>query len=154
MKKVNNIEFKKAMSNFATGVTIVSINHKNNFIGKTVSSFSSLSLKPPLVLFSLDKKASSLKLFLNSKYIGINILQKNQKNLSIFYSIKEKKNNNNNFFLSDKKVPLLKEGLVNLECKLSKKHMAGDHIIFICEIISTKILKSKKPMIYFKNKYL
>ena len=86
MQKVNNKNFKKALSNFATGVTIVSINYKNDYIGKTVNSFSSVSLNPPLVLFSLDKKSSSLNKFLKSKNIGINILQKKQKKLSLHFS--------------------------------------------------------------------
>ena len=62
-KKINNNNYKKAMSTFATGVTIISINDNDIFIGKTVNSFTSLSLNPPLVLFSLDKNSFSLKKF-------------------------------------------------------------------------------------------
>ena len=54
MQKVNNTNFKKAMGKFATGVTVITINYKKTYFGKTVNSFSSLSLNPPLVLFSLD----------------------------------------------------------------------------------------------------
>ena len=49
-KQVSNYSFKKALSKFATGITIITINSKNEFIGKTVNSFASLSLNPPLVL--------------------------------------------------------------------------------------------------------
>ena len=82
MKKINSNLYKLAMSKFATGVTVVSINYNNNYIGKTVNSFSALSLDPPLVLFSLDKKSSSIQQYKNSKYFGINILAKNLKKLS------------------------------------------------------------------------
>ena len=68
MKKINSNLYKLAMSKFATGVTVVSINYNNNYIGKTVNSFSALSLDPPLVLFSLDKKSSSIQQYKNSKY--------------------------------------------------------------------------------------
>ena len=56
MKKINSALFKKALSKFATGITIITMSQKENFLGKTVNSFASLSLNPPLVLFSLDKK--------------------------------------------------------------------------------------------------
>ena len=90
MKKINNKNFKKALSKFSTGVTIISINYNNNFLGKTVNSFASLSLKPPLILFSLDKKSSSLKKYMESNNIGISILAKNQKELSKFFANKNK----------------------------------------------------------------
>ena len=79
MKKINSKLFKLAMSKFATGVTVISINKNHEFIGKTVNSFAALSLDPPLVLFSLDKKSTSLKKYTNCKNIGINILSKKQK---------------------------------------------------------------------------
>ena len=85
MKKINNSNFKKAMSNFATGVTIISINYKDTFIGKTVNSFSSLSLNPPLILFSLDKKSSSINKFKISKNIGISFLSNKQKNYQFIF---------------------------------------------------------------------
>ena len=62
---------------------------KNNIIyGKTVNSFNSLSLNPPLVLFSLGNYSSSIKNFLNTKYLTINILSKNQRNISDHFSKK------------------------------------------------------------------
>ena len=154
MKKINSYNFKNSMSKFATGVTVVSINDNNTFIGKTVNSFSSVSLNPPLVLFSLDKKSSSLNKFLKSKNIGINILQKKQKKLSLHFSKKNSQWNNIPFYNSNKKILLIIDALVNLDCSLIKKFNVGDHYIFICKIDYLKINNSKKPMIYFKNKYL
>ena len=80
MKKINSKLFKLAMSKFATGVTIVTLNNKGLFTGKTVNSFASLSLDPSLVLFSLDKNSSSLNNYKKAKYLGINILSYRQKN--------------------------------------------------------------------------
>ena len=69
MKKNNLNLFKLVLSKFATGLTIISINADKEFIGKTVNSFASLSLNPPLVLFSLDKKSTSLQLYKKANYI-------------------------------------------------------------------------------------
>ena len=79
MKKINSSLFKSVMSKFPTGVAIITINNNNNYFGKTVNSFASVSLNPPLVLFSLEKKASSLKDYTKSSFFGINILSRKQK---------------------------------------------------------------------------
>jgi len=153
MKTINKNSFKLAMSKFASGITIISINNKKSFIGKTVSSFSSLSLSPPLCLFALDKNSSSISKFVNSKFIGINILDKKQKKLSKHFAIKNNLWGNTKFFLSKNKVPLVKNAIVNLNCQKFKTYRIGDHIIFICKILELQIIKSKKPLIYYNNKY-
>jgi flavin reductase (DIM6/NTAB) family NADH-FMN oxidoreductase RutF len=152
--KMNITLFKNALSTFATGVTVISINIKNVYIGKTVNSFASLSLNPPLVLFSLDKKSSSLKNFLKSKYLGINILSKKQKNLSDHFSNKKPKWEDTNYFLSSNNVPMIKDSTSNLNCKKIKTINQGDHIIFICEVIEINLNKEKKPLIYLNSKYI
>ena len=119
MKKINSYNFKNSMSKFATGVTVVSINDNNTFIGKTVNSFSSLSLKPPLVLFSLDKKSSSLIKFKNKSYIGINILSIKQKKLSENFANKKSQWCNTQYFLSKNNVPMIKNSVVNLSCQIT-----------------------------------
>jgi Conserved protein/domain typically associated with flavoprotein oxygenases, DIM6/NTAB family len=78
MKKINKVNFKKTLSTFATGITVVATKNNSILYGKTINSFSSLSLSPPLVLFSLDKKSTKLKIFKESKSISINILSNKQ----------------------------------------------------------------------------
>ena len=58
MNKVNVKNFKKTLSMFSTGITVVCVNYNNNIYGKTVNSFNSLSLNPPMVLFSLGNYSS------------------------------------------------------------------------------------------------
>ena len=82
MKKINKDNFKETLSKFATGITVVATNKKMILYGKTINSFSSLSLSPPLVLFSLDIKSSKLNIFKSSNSVSINILSKNQKKIS------------------------------------------------------------------------
>ena len=87
MKKINSILFKKSLSKFTTGVTIITINKDGVMLGKTVNSFAALSLKPTLVLFSLDKKSSSIEKYLNAKNIGIKVynLKGDRNNIKITY---------------------------------------------------------------------
>ena len=82
MKKVNKNNFKKALSAFATGITVVATKYNSILYGKTINSFSSLSLSPPLVLFSLDIKSTKLNIFKKCQTITINILSKKQQLVS------------------------------------------------------------------------
>ena len=89
MKKFNNKLFRQTLSKFATGVTVVAINSNKKIIGKTVNSYSALSLKPPLVLFCLDKKTSDLKEFIKNNYLSINILSNKQSEISKNFAKKD-----------------------------------------------------------------
>ena len=153
MRKINTKLFKEALSKYATGITVVTINKNNKFIGKTVNSFASLSLRPPLVLFSLDYKSSEINQYKKSKYIGINILSNKQKNLSNHFASKQAKWDNIEYFLSQNNIPLIKESVVNLDCDNKTMLKAGDHVIFICKINKIIINDNKKSLIYVNSNY-
>ena len=97
MKKVNTKNFKKTLSKFSTGITVVCIKNNNLIYGKTVNSFNSLSLNPPMVLFSLGNYSSSIKKFSKSKFLSINILSSKQKKLSDNFASTQPKLENINF---------------------------------------------------------
>ena len=153
MKKVNTKNFKKTLSKFTTGITVVCVKDKNTIYGKTVNSFSSLSLNPPLVLFSLDKKSTSIKTYMKSKYLSINILSKNQQNISENFSKNNPNPNSISFFQGKNNTSLIHGCISNLECKLIDKIKKGDHIIFICNVINLSHNDKLKPLSYFNSKY-
>ena len=154
MRKVNINNFKKTLGKFTTGVTVVCIRKDNNIYGKTVNSFNSLSLDPPLVLFSLGNYSSSIKNFINTNFLTINILSKNQKKISNEFSKKNPKTNDINFFEKKKNnTVFLNNCVANLECKIIDKIKKGDHIIFICKVINVKSDDKLKPLSYFNSKY-
>lgn len=154
MKKNNLNLFKLALSKFATGLTIISINAEKEFVGKTVNSFASLSLNPPLVLFSLDKKSTSLQLYKKAKYIGINILSNKQKDLSEYFAKNKPKWDNINYFLTKNKIPMIKNSVANIDCEKIKTISQGDHLIFICKVNEIKVNKNEKSLIYLNSKYI
>ena len=154
MKKINSTLFKSSVSKFATGVTVITINKNNQYIGKTINSFASLSLDPPLILFSLDKKSTSLKDYMNSKFFGINILSTRQKRLSNHFSSQNPEWNKTKNFLTKNNTPMLCNCLANINCKIFEKISKGDHIIFICKIIEVDIDHNRKPLIYHNSKYI
>ena len=154
MKKINSSLFKSVMSKFVTGVTIITIKNNNNYIGKTVNSFASISLNPPLVLFSLEKKSSYLAEYKKSSFFGINILSRNQKKLSIYFSKIKPKWEGIKFFLSKNNNPLIEGSVANLNCKNIKTISQGDHIIFICKILEGQINTKLRPLVYLNSNYL
>ena len=153
MNKINNINFKKTLSKFVTGVTVVCVKSKKKIYGKTVNSFNSLSLNPPLILFSLGNYSSSIDIFLKSKHLTVNILSHKQKNISNNFSQKQPIINKDNFINNKKETVYLKDCIANLECKLIDKIKKGDHIILICKVIRLKKNDKLKPLFYYNSKY-
>ena len=121
--------------------------------GKTVNSFSSLSLNPPLVLFSLDIKSSSLNIFLESNYLTVNILSNKQKKISEIFS-KNKPDINKIEFDKINRNSYISNCLANLKVKLINKIKKGDHIIFICKVVKVNYNDKLKPLSYYNSKYI
>ena len=118
MTKKNNEALRKAFSMFSTGITIVTATDKDkNPIGMTVNSFSSVSLDPPLVLWSIGKKQPSYQSFLNAKGYAVNILSNKQIKLcNHFASSLENKFDNINWKLSKNGFPVIADTLAWFDC--------------------------------------
>jgi len=153
MKKVNKDSFKKTLSAFATGITVVATKHNSILYGKTINSFSSLSLSPPLVLFSLDNKSSKLNIFQQSEKITINILSKKQKLISNNFAKKNPDWKDIEYDSLKNGNPMIRNCVSNLHCKIIDKIKKGDHIIFICKVSQVMNNDKLKPLIYYNSKY-
>ena len=148
-------EVRSNAMNFEAVKVSMQQNKDGVMLGKTVNSFAALSLKPPLVLFSLDKKSSSIEKYLKSKNIGINLLSNKQKNISSYFSLKNSSWNNTKYIVTKKNsIPMIKDCVANFHCKKYKVIKEGDHFLFICKIVEIQIDNTKKPLIYFNSKYL
>ena len=153
MKKVNTKNFKKTLSKFTTGITVICVKNNNSIYGKTVNSFNSLSLNPPMVLFSLGNYSSSINKFSKTKFLSINILSNKQKKLSDNFASTQPKLENINFIEGKNKTVIIPNCIANLECELTDKIKKGDHIIFICKILELQSDEKLKPLLYFNSKY-
>ena len=153
MKKVNTKNFKKTLSKFSTGITVVCVKSNSLIYGKTVNSFNSLSLNPPMVLFSLGNYSSSIKQFSKTKFLSINILSSKQKKLSNNFASSYPNLEDVNFIEGNNKTAIIPNCIANLECELTDKIKKGDHIIFICKILELQFNDKLKPLLYFNSKY-
>ena len=153
MNKINKDNFKKTLSNFATGITVVATTNNYILYGKTINSFSSLSLSPPLVLFSLDNKSSKLKIFRESKTVSINILSNNQETISRNFAKKNPNWREIEYEVLKNGNPIIKNCVSNLDCKIEDQIKKGDHVIFICKVKHVLNNNKLKPLIYYNSKY-
>ncbi|MDX1959550.1 MAG: flavin reductase family protein [Leptospiraceae bacterium] len=152
-------DFKKSMGHFASGVTVITYNTGEEIGGITVSSFSSLSLDPMLVLFSIQNSVSSLEKLLNSKYYAINILSSAQQEASSsFASSKIDKSNYLKEVLKEspdeKGIYSLKESLSILKCETYKTYEGGDHTIFVAKVLGVTNKDDRRPLLYYNRGYV
>jgi len=131
------IPFRNALGNFATGVTIVTtMDDQGEPVGVTASSFNSVSLDPPLVLWSLAKKAYSLPAYQNSGGFNVHVLAAHQSDVSNqFARPGENKFEGIEWSKCDQGFPLLPECAALFRCKTNFQYEGGDHIIFVGEVI-------------------
>jgi flavin reductase (DIM6/NTAB) family NADH-FMN oxidoreductase RutF len=129
-------EFRDALAQFATGVTVICApGPEGRFVGFTANSFNSVSLDPPLVVWSLDRRAIGLGAFENAERYAINVLANDQVELARRFS----RPHADRFAgvpyrLGMAGVPLIDGCVAWLECRQHARHRTGDHILFIGEV--------------------
>ena len=147
---MNSKEFRSAMGCFITGVTVVSANDNNRLIGVTANSFSSVSLEPPLVLWSLSKRSRKHPTMTRVKNYAINILANNQKEVAKKFSKSEEPFTGTDFYVSELGVPIIKNSVAVLECEQHVVYDGGDHSIILGLVTSFNESKLD-PLTFFKG---
>ncbi|HLK62106.1 MAG TPA: flavin reductase family protein [Bryobacteraceae bacterium] len=151
---VSSEEFRRACGRFATGVTIASVTDPQGVPhGLTVSSFTSVSLSPPLVLICLGHDVTVIDIFRASPYFGISVLGESQRELSERFARKgHDRFNGLDWRRGQTGVPLLSGVLASMECAVHQIVPAGDHDIFIGEMVNSQV-SDGDSLIYFSSRY-
>lgn len=154
-RKVNSQQFKEALGHLPTGVTVVTTGYNDKLYGLTVSSFTSVSLEPPLVLFCIDKDSSSIAAFYNSEFFAVSILADNQIDISRHFSKSQfdKFINIEYHIGSNSNCPLINRAVCHIECKKFNQYKVGDHLVIIGEVINTAVDDTNKPLVHCLRKY-
>ncbi len=147
--------FRVALGCFATGITVVTaVAPSGELLGITANSFNSVSLDPPLVLFSLHRAAYSLGAFTDGGYFAVNILAEKQQELSIrFARALGDKWKGIDYEIWDTGAPILKGCLAAFECRTRALYDGGDHVIFLGEVLRLRCAVDGQPLLYFKGRY-
>ncbi|WP_250504199.1 flavin reductase [Caballeronia sp. AZ7_KS35] len=146
--------FRDALGRFATGVTIVTTRDaQGQPVGVTANSYNSVSLDPPLVLWSLAKTSRSMQAFQQSAHFAIHILACEQQELAHrFASRGEDKFAGVKAGAGVGEVPLLPECAAHFECETTYQYEGGDHVIFVGRVLN--FAKSdKRPLIFHQGRF-
>ena len=148
-------EFRAALGMFATGVTIVTARAPDGqVIGLTANSFNSVSLTPPLVLWSLSRAAASLPVFATGSHYAINILASDQKALAERFALKGADRwQGVSFDLGVGGAPLLHGAAASFECFNRSRYEEGDHVIFVGEVERCAWREGASPLLFHGGRF-
>ena len=145
-------EFRDALGQFASGVTVITTLDDNGDVhGMTATAFSSLSLEPPLVLVAIARGTRCHQHVTTRKQFGVSILYADQADLSRHFGGKPAADFRPEFSrLND--VPVLAEAMVKLACLLEEPFEGGDHSIFVGRVTGVSTSRGE-PLVHFRGKY-
>lgn len=148
-------EFRSALGMFATGVTIVTaVTAEGRAIGLTANSFNSVSLDPPLVLWSLSRAAASLPAFSTGSHYAINILAADQKLLAERFAVKGADRwGGVEYRLGPSGSPLLAGAAATFECFNRSRYEEGDHVIFVGEVERCTMRSGAMPLLFHGGRF-
>jgi flavin reductase (DIM6/NTAB) family NADH-FMN oxidoreductase RutF len=146
-------QFRTALAQFATGVTIITARAPHGFIGFTANSFNSVSLEPPLVIWSLSLRSRSLAAFEAAERYAINVLARDQIALARRFSRPHQDRFAGvKFRLDQSGAPLIEGCAAWLECSHHALHPAGDHMLFIGQVLAAAHGRAP-PLLWHGGKY-
>ena len=147
-------EFRRALSCFATGVAVATtLDENGERVGMTISSFSSVSLTPPLVLWSIAHNAHGYDAFMNSDHFAVNVLAKHQEQLSDLFATRGvDKFDGLECREGLHGSPILPDYAACFECRTEYRYEGGDHKIIVGRVLQFDERESE-PLIRYRSRY-
>lgn len=151
-------EFRSALGSFATGVTVVTTMGEEHGYGMTANAFSSVSLDPPLVLVCVISGSEGADHIRQNRRFAVNVLAAEQEPISRYFSSKERPKGRDAFsevgHRSEATGSPILDGCVSfLDCMLHVTLQAGDHDIFIGEVVALGVNPDAKPLLFAAGGY-
>lgn len=149
-------EFRNALGRFATGVCVITANPEGEKpFGMTVNSFASVSLEPPLVLWSLQKNSECAPAFEKATQFTVNILAADQQSVSNQYAKKGAHDLLEGSYRQGRSgCVVLKDVMTSFECDIDARHDGGDHIILVGRVLELNNHPAERePLLFFSGKY-
>lgn len=157
---VTEKDLRAAMRFWATGVTVVTAAAGEARHGMTVSSFTSLSLNPPLVMVSLEKSTRTHGLVMQSNAFGVTVLSVDHQSISNRFAGRDTEDGDRfedlETFQLTSGSPFLKGGLSFFDCRVVICHDAGTHTVVIGEVVTADVgnlAEDQTPMLYYNQSY-
>ena len=146
------------LGGFATGVNIITTRGEDHAYGMTASAFSSVSLDPPLILVCIGISAAGSEMIRRNGVFAVNILAAEQEPISRFFASKDRPRGRDAFRgiphrQSVSGSPIIEGVHGYLDCSVHAVHEAGDHLIFIGEVLSLGTDPEKEPLLFHGGQY-
>ena len=150
-------DLRHAMRRWATGITVVSAASGGRMHGMTVSSFTSLSLEPPLVLVALYRHSRTHALVQSAGHFGVTILSEAQREISDRFAGRMPDDADRFAGLEvvtlKSGAPLLREGLAWFDCRVQQTIPTGSHTLFVGEVLAAQSFTGRRPLLYYDRAY-
>ncbi|MGI8631096.1 MAG: flavin reductase family protein [Solirubrobacterales bacterium] len=151
-------DFRSALGSFATGVTVITTRGQEHAYGMTANAFSSVSLDPPLVLVCAKSGAEGSEHIEANGRFAVNILGAEQEPLSRYFSSKDRPRGRDAFrevahWIGVSGSPILDGVATYLDCRLHEARAAGDHQIFIGEVLALEVSSEVAPLLFHGGGY-
>jgi len=151
-------EFRSALGQFATGVTVVTAQREpGSVFGMTANAFTSVSLNPMLILVCVEERAKILPLLHKHQRFGISVLKQDQRALSEYFAQADQNPEAEHrlalrYRWTSEGVPVLEDTVVQLSCSVVGAHVAGDHTIIVGKVEDAEI-QGGEPLLFFRGEY-
>jgi flavin reductase (DIM6/NTAB) family NADH-FMN oxidoreductase RutF len=151
-------EYRAAVGAFATGVTVVTTRGEEHAYGMTANAFSSVSLDPPLVLVCVISESEGSKHIQQNRCFAVNVLHAEQEPISRYFASRDRPRGRDAFREVAHRIglsgsPILDGAAGYLDCRLHADHEAGDHRIFIGEVLELGFDSEATPLLFHGGQY-
>lgn len=152
---MKSADYLRALAQFATGVTVVTTRSLDGApVGLTVNSYNSVSLEPPLVLWSLALKANSMPAFEHCSHYAINMLSEEQLAVAQRFATRgADRFGPNDWRAGPFDVPLLEGCVATLVAANRSRYREGDHVILVGEVVRFEVLGGV-PLVFHDGRYI
>ncbi len=145
------LAFRRTLGMFATGVTVLTTNVDGQVHGMTANAFMSVSLAPPLVLVSIDRRARMLGMLHEGSPLGVSVLSESQRRESDFFAHRPVEGFEPTFTLVDG-IPLVEGALAQLAGRVVRSYWGGDHSLFLAQVSHARV-GTGAPLLFHGGRY-
>lgn len=152
---VDGERFRQGLAMHASGVVVITASVEDRPVGLTISSFSSVSLHPPLVSFYIDRASTTWRSFRLAGHFTVNILASDQADVAIRFALKgvDRFAAPTCWSRGPDGVPLLDGVSAHLICRQHSTREVGDHILVIGHVVEVSVRATSQPLLYHQGRF-
>lgn len=153
LMKQDILDFRRSLGRFTTGICIAATSRSDGTpTGLTINSFNSVSLDPPLVLWSVGRHTASCDDFLKAEHFTISVLSSQQLSVSNRFARPGDKFADVHWFAGETGIPIISDAIASFECETTHQYEGGDHVILVGRVLHHKSGEGD-PLLYSDGRY-